>query len=854
MGEVYLAEDPRLRRKVALKTVPDANRTEEARKRLRSEARAAARLTHPNVAAVYDVVEADNAVHVVMEYVVGETLARRVREKPLPVEDALDVGIQLAEALAEAHAAGVIHRDLKSNNVMLTPDGRAKVLDFGLARMSATVGEWDASSSGEPFDEGRIVGTPAYMAPELFAGQPADARSDIYSLGVTLFEALTGRRPFQGPHLAAAVVSEPTPRASQFNDAVTPSLDAVVAHAMARNRAERFGSAAELAAALRTERQRVSEGTTAVWQAPGRLLSLPRATIGSLSWRSPRPYAVGAVVLVLAIITHLLFRSGGSPRPVNAASTVVAILPLASGDPGTDHIGVGIADVLVTSLARVPGVTMISRDATLPYRDGGQGAAAIARELGADLLVDGRVQASGSNLRVTLNLQRPASNQVLWSGSHDGDVAGIFTLQNEAAMALSKAVQVSLTPDQRRRLQRPPPTANTEAFAEYLQARSFLDRPDVKGNVERSVTLFESAIAKDPRFARAHAGLGEAHWQLSSTTRDQAWSEKALLAITEALRLDPEDSSARRSLAVVYAGSGRTSQAIEELRRAVTLEPENDEAHRVLGEILLREGRQEEGFGELKLATTLRPNYWRHQQALGLESFRDGRYAEAAAAFRRVTELQPDNPWGFSGLGMVYYATGDAKQAIENFRRSLAIGGDPSSHTNLGVVLYAEGRYAEAAQAFEEAVKLSPLDPAKHRNVGDAYQRMGQSNRAKPAYTRAVELCRDQLRTNPRDGRTLAQLAVYEAKLGSVDAAVRHADEAVALGPHMPDVHYRKAVVLALAGRPEESLRALDQAINRGYSRRLAQEDDDLASLRGHAEFIKMTAATVAAAEKGVAK
>jgi serine/threonine protein kinase len=460
MGEVYLAEDPRLRRKVALKTVPDANRTEEARKRLRSEARAAARLTHPNVAAVYDVVEANDAVHVVMEYVAGETLARRVREKPLPVDEALDVGIQLADALAEAHSAGVIHRDLKPNNVMLTPDGRAKVLDFGLARMSATVGDWDASSPGEPLDEGQIVGTPAYMAPELFAGQPADARSDIYSLGVTLFEALTGRRPFHGPDLAAALRVGPTPRAGQFNSAIAPSLEALVARAMARSRAERFSSAAELAAALRTERERVTEGTTAVWQGRGRLSSLPRAKLGSLFRRSPRHYAVGAVVVTLTLTSHPVFRSGDSPAPVNAA----------------------------------------------------------------------------------------------------------------------KAVPVSLSPDQRRRLERPPPTANTEAFAEYLQARSFLDRPDAKGNIERSVTLFESAIARDPRFARAYAGLGEAYWQLFSTTREHAWSEKALLAITEALRLDPEDSSAHRSLAVLYAGSGRTSQAIEELRRAVTLEGENDEA------------------------------------------------------------------------------------------------------------------------------------------------------------------------------------------------------------------------------------------------------------------------------------
>jgi tetratricopeptide (TPR) repeat protein/TolB-like protein len=533
---------------------------------------------------------------------------------------------------------------------------------------------------------------------------------------------------------------------------------------------------------------------------------------------------------------------------------VVAILPLAnaSGDPGSEHVGVGIADVLVASLARVPGVTMISRDATLPYRERPKSASAIAKELGADLLVDGSVQMVGAELRVTVTLQRPATSEVLWSGTHDGDLAGIFALQNDVAAALSQALQVSLTREQRKGLQRPPPTANAEAFADYLQARAFLDRPDVAGNLQRSVTLFESAIAKDPRFAWAYGGLGEASWQLFSTTRDPAWSEKALIAITESLRLDPDDAAAHRSLAVYYAGNGRSAQAIEELRKAVTLDPENDDAHRLLGETLLREGQKEEGFRELQLAIELRPNYWRHHQTLGLESFREGQYAQALKAFRRVTELQPDNPWGFSGLGYTYYASGDAKQAIESFRRALAIGGDPSAHTNLGVVLYAEGRYTEAAESFEEAVRLSPNDPAKHRNVGDAYQRLGQSARARRAYARAVELCQGQLRTNPRDARTLAQLAVYEGKLGRVQDSVRHADEAVALGSHMPDVHYRRAVVLALAGRADDSLRALEHAIDKGYSRRLAQEDDDLASLRARPDFARLTGAKVAAVEKGV--
>jgi len=837
MGEVYLADDPRLRRRVALKRLSDPDlRSPDSRRRLLREARAAARLNHPNVASVYDIVESDDGVHIVMEYVAGESLAARLRTGRLPPPTVASIGIQLAEALAEAHAMGVIHRDLKPGNVMVTTDGRVKILDFGLARTRGIAGRdpaWSGSHSSDAGDDAdRVAGTPPYMAPETFLGRAPDARADIYSLGVTLFEMLTGRRPYQGDDMVAvrtAVLSNPTPHIRDLDAALPAGLDAVVARTMARVADDRYGSAAELAEALRGEFMDAPTMSGRRWTA---LVTGPRAQRRGV-------IGLAAVALVAAVMPWIR-----RPPPTSASpgSAVVAVLPLmnTTGDPANDRLGIGIADVLTSTLARVPGVTMISRNATLAYQQPDRDVPSIARELGADLIVDGAVQASQNTVRVTLNLLRPRTNVVAWSRAYDGAFSEIFALQTEAAAALSQALQITLTPEDKRRLQSPP-TTNVEALADDAQARSFLERPDVPENLERSITLFESAIRRDPRFARAHAGLSQAYWLRFQRTRDGAWADKALVEVTESLRLDPNDSATHQALAVAYAGKGRTEEALEELHRAIAIQPANDEAHHLLGKTLFDNGRRDEGIAELKQAISLRPNYWGHHYTLGVVYFDAGRFGDAASAFRRVLDLQPDSSRGLYMLGTVQLVSGDTGQAIETLRRAIAAGAGHGAYTNLGQALYLERRYADAAGAFEKAAQLAPKSPIKHRNLGDAYERLGQVEKAKEAYRRGVELCNEELKTNPHDGRMLSMLAVYEAKLGDHSAASRHASAAIAVSPRMADVLYRRAVVLALAGRVDESMAALEQALTSGYSAKLARADDDLARLRPRPEFQRLT-------------
>jgi eukaryotic-like serine/threonine-protein kinase len=856
-GEVFLAEDTRLGRKVAVKTLSALGSKElaDARRWVLREARAAARLNHPNIASVYDVLESEDGAHIVMEYVPGETLASRLRHGSLLVSQVMEIGAQLADALAEAHGLGVIHRDLKPANVMLTPKGTVKVLDFGLAQVRSAEPDSTPAGSGPYFTlEGRRIGTPPYMPPEHLMGDPIDARGDIYSLGITLFELLTHRRPFQGADgaaLASAILTQPTPRVTGSNHTVPDSLDRIVYRAMSRSPQDRYGSAAVLAADLRraAEGLEPAAGAGAASDAP----TVPRA-LGSdvptptppLGWsvrlRSTQRAALLAGVGLIALLGLAGFLAKGrfTATPPAASSTVVAVLPLSGlgGEAQDESLATGIADSLISSLSRIPGLTVVSRQATLVYRDRKKDTAQIARDLGAGMVVDGALQRSGDKVRVSLSLLRPESRAVEWSHQYDGSFADVFTLQSAVGDAVAEALRMTLSPDERREVGRAP-TANVEAFADYAQGRTFLERPDVKENLERSLALFRSAVAKDPRFARAHAGLADALWRRFKDKGDMADAVAARDASAEALRLDAGDASVHYSLAKIYRDTGRVDASIEELKSALRIQPGNDEAHSLMGQVLAEKGNVEAGVREIQEAIRLRPDFWGHHYVLGLACYKAGRFSSAVSAFARVTQLQPDHSWGFQMLGTSQHAMDDTRSAIENYRRAIQLGA-AGAHANLGLVYFEEGRFTEAAQAYEEATRLAPRDPLKRWMLGDCFTRLHRTHRALEEYRHALRLSQEQVLTNPRDGRALSMVAMAKAKLGMFTEAEQDAAKAAELSPAVADVLYRKAVVHALAGKAPTSLLALEAAVARGYSAYHARKDHDLQTLWSQPGFTKL--------------
>jgi serine/threonine protein kinase/tetratricopeptide (TPR) repeat protein len=820
MGSVWLAEDTRLHRRVALKALHAARMADGAgRERLMREARAAAALNHPHIATVYDVIEVDGDVAIVFEHVDGTTLATMLAEGRLPIDRVLQIGIQLAKALAAAHQQGVIHRDLKPANVVVGKDGDIKVLDFGIARL-LPVGT-TAAVSHETQSAG-FVGTPAYAAPEQLFTSAVDERADLYALGVMLFEMTTGRRPFAGNDLlamASVKFAMQPPAMSSTGAAVTPAFDALVARLLSQHPSDRPGSSSEVLGALRAI---AGEPTTE---------RLPSPLIRSRRW------IAAAVVLAMAVGAALfsigLRRPSHDPEP---STPVVAVLPLRnmSGDPSRDHVAAGLSESLISGLASSRSLIVLSRSAVAEHVKGDAAVAGAVKQLGANFVVDGSVQQSGTQLRIAINLIRP-DQSIAWGRTFDGTVDRVFDLQTRMALAVSEAMSAG------RPSAAPAPPANQSALESYWRGRAFLDRWDVKGNVDAALAALHEAIADDAGFAPAHAALGVAYWRKYESSRDQQFAKVAVDAGTRAAMLDPSLPEAHLALAVSLAGTGRAEQAIAELRAALELRPTFDEARRQLGQVLARTGKIDEAVPEFQQAIALRPRYWGGYNDLGVELFAAGRYAEAAKAFEQVVALQPDSYIGFQQLGTIYQAMNNTAAAIDAYRKSVAIQPSFGVYSNLGVLHYTQHEYARAVEAFQQALTLRPTSAIGYRNLGDAYARMGKREDAVRAYLAAVDRTEADLKVNPNNPRSVASLALFLAKAGRASDAERRIREAKQLADDDPQVLYRSAVVNVLLSRNDAALHDIAAAIKRGYSVRAIQEEEDFTPLRGMRRFTELT-------------
>jgi eukaryotic-like serine/threonine-protein kinase len=831
MGEVYRARDTRLNREVALKRLSDrALATDVARRRVLREARAAAALSHPNIATIFDVLETPDGLVIVMEYVPGESLAARLARGPVPVEAALAIASAVADALGEAHQHGVIHRDLKPANIQLTREGAPKILDFGVARSRADESARQHESPDDPASQaGRVVGTPGYMAPEQLAGVPSDERTDIHALGVLLFEMLTGRRPYPAsdPLGAALKLFEGRPpRVLDILPTIDPELSALVERAMARDPTSRFPSARDLGHRLTAVGRRLSAAPTI--SASDRPPLTTRRQPGRVA------IIVGGLVLIVALSWSAGLLRHRWAAPLSAHSSVVGMLPFrnGSGDPTDDVLVVGLTDAVERRLASVDALRVVS------VWNSGEASADLsdpvkaARDLGATFVIDGTLRRTGQTLSLDVSLvdrdgvRRPA-------GRYRGDTGNLFDFHRQVAEGLAAALNqegampVGATPRARQ------PTADQDAFADYSQARLFLERPDVAGNVDRAIQLFQSAISRDSRFALAHAGLGEAYWAKYKETKAAEWTARATAAILEALSLDADQPEVRLSLAVMYQGLGRVDEAVAELRHVIQMQPNNDDPHRLLGGIDVDRGQWNDAVAELKRAIDLRSNYWRNYSELGYAYYSAGRLEEAAQAYHRVTELQPDSWIGFQTLGTVEQSAGKLAEAAVDYEKANAISPRASTYSNLGTVQYWQGDYAAAKQAYEQALHLAPDQPELLANLGDACLRLDLRDEAMAHYRAAIVEIGKQLTVNPNDASNLASLALYQAKAGRPDDAKASMTKALAINGSDGNVLYLRALVLALGGEKTGACGALEEAISRGASVQLVRFADELRGLQG---------------------
>ena len=827
MGEVFLCRDTRLHRQVALKALTSGAAGDDLRERVLREARAAARLNHPHIATIYDVVEEGDRAYIVMEYVEGRSLAAEISRGPMPIERVIAIGRQLAGALATAHAHGVVHRDLKPANIQLTSSGSAKVLDFGVARTGSPVSSPMATTIAVPSAAATTcewAGTPLYMAPEQLLGRFADARSDIYSLGVVLFEMATGRRPYlegDAIGLAVAMAKAPPPAAQAIDPAVPRALSDVIGKALAPDAGERYQSAAELESAL--------------------------AGIGE-------PRSVSRRAMTLALAASLLLAAGLAARvllpkrgPSGAGSTpvVLAILPVdnPTGDPQAGYLGAGFASLAADNLGSIAGVKRLSLAATAPYENKRKDVAALHRELGATHVLDLSILRAAPTTRLVARMTRSGSISPVWERVFEGDPIEVEkALLEGVADTLEYGLGRSgFTAAERARVRRLD-TKSGAALLAHARARALVDRYDLPANIDRAIEQLTQAVAVDPDFAAAQAALGDAYWEKYQSTRDPALAAKGTDAVMRAVGMAPEHAAVFYSLGNMQHLTGRPDEAVESLRRALGLQPDNDEAHRLLGQVLADRGDVDGGIAELERAIRIRPQYWRHYNALGLVHYRAGRYREALEPYRRASGLQPSAAGPFQMLGNIHYQLGDIDEAIGNYEHAVRLGTNAAAYANLALAYYRRMRYAEALKAYQQALDVNPKSAGNLRNIGDVYIRLNQPAKASAAYEQAIAVGNEILAVNARDYRTIALIALCEAKLGRASSAERHAAEARTLAPTDRETLQRGAEVHARLGQAAAALRDLESAIARGYSRREARENEELAVLRKLPAFAALVA------------
>ncbi len=837
MGEVFLGHDPRLERRVALKclTAKEAN-SPEGHARVLREARAVARLTHPNIAGVYDVLEDGGHTYIVMEYVEGISLAAHIAGGRRPAAEVRSVGRQLASALTAAHAQGVIHRDLKPSNIQLMSDGSIKVLDFGVARLitasaltvdsTTDVQHHDVTVRGNP-------GTPIYMAPEQLIGHPADARSDLYSAGVILFLMATGRRPYPettAVTLALAMNAAPPPAARSIDPLIPVELSDTIGRLLQRNPADRIQSARELEAAL-ASMSGTSSATRPVRGVSGRLFGGRSRLPAPLVWTLATA-ATALVVLGLVVLSPLRqgIGLGGPTGP--QPSIVLGMLPVETpgGEPEAEYLGASMASVIAGNFGSVPHVTVLSRLSTAPYTRDRDGYAAMQHALGVTHVLVLSLNRVKPAPQLIARLYRPGTSQPVWNEKFRGDALAV---ERDMLSGLGRTLERGeprhrFTSDEWNRLRKLPTTSGA-ALVAHAEARALLDHtvPDY----DRCLTLLQQATALDPQFTLAWATLGDAYWSRYQLAKDVADVTKATDALRRAIAIDPESAPVYYSLGDMQYRRGQLGDAERSFRRALQLQPDYDSAQRGLAQVLAGSGRLEEAealLHEALRATRSVSNYF----MLGTIEYRAGRYAAAADAFKQATEAAPDNAGAYTMLGNSQYILRDLQQAVGNFEHAVRLGPTAAAHANLALVYYDSGRYHDALQAYEQALQRDPKSVTNHRNIGDVYARLGRTAESRAAYERAIELSDELLAVNPNDVRTIGLVALCEAKLGRKSEAERHAAEAVAVDSANREAWQRSAEVHALLRQPDAALRDLTIAIARGFDPQMARIDDDLAPLR----------------------
>ena len=845
MGAVYKARDRELDRLIALKVIrPELAMDPAILQRFKQELILSRNITHKNVVRIYDLGEADGIRFISMEYVDGEDLRTMLRRHgKLSSQEAIAVVEQVCRALDSAHSEGVIHRDLKPQNIMRDKHGRIVVMDFGLAR---SLGDSGLTQTGA------IVGTLEYMSPEQALGTTLDQRSDIFSVGLIFYELLTGKAPYEADTAIASLMKRTREEARQASDvdaSVPKSLSAIVARCLEREPANRYHSAVELLQQLTTWETNPNISAEALSKMIAHPVVRPSRFNLDLPGKSWMWIAGAVLVVVLATFAGrtLLNRPGTSSGesaqgiPSLKQGKYVAILPLklVGDQKALGYVADGIQEALAAKLFQLKEIHLASSDAVDKVAAKDLPLSKFARELGVNLVLQGMVQGNSDKLRVTLSLDDAATGKRLWSQEFPGAPGDVLALEDQIYGTVATALALKPTDEEQARVGAHP-TENVKAYDLYLQGRNTLRNGHNQDAYRQAVGLFEQAIEKDSNFALAYSGLADASLRMYGESKEGVWAQKATLAAQQAEQRSNNLPEVHLSLGSVYSVTGKYTQAVTELKRALELAPNSDEAYRNLGDAYSFSGQSDEAIAAYQKAVAANAYYWTNHTALGNAYLGLGENAKALPEFQKVIEIAPDSPMGYEGVGSVYVREGKWGEAIPQFQKALALAPDSTTYSNLGTAYFWLKNYDQATKMYEKAVEMTPSNEELFGNLGDAYRWSGHSEQAAAAYSKAISLAFQQLQVNPRSATIMGDLGLLYAKKFDGPNALQYTNQARAISPDDVQLMYSEALVKALVGKPEDAIKPLKLALEKGYPAQEAWNDPELQKLQALPQFSQL--------------
>jgi len=763
------------------------------------------------------------------------------RNGKLTPKETIPIIEQVCRALDAAHAEGVIHRDLKPQNIMRDKNGRVVVMDFGLAR---SLGESGMTQTGA------IVGTLEYMSPEQAMGSQLDQRSDIFSVGLIFYELLTGKVPYEADTAIASLMKrtrEEARSASDVDTSIPRSLSAIVSRCLEREPANRYHSVVELLQQLTTW----EANPTITPEALSKMIAHPiiRPARILLDLPGKRWMWIAGAVLVIALATfagrELVLRSGtgavarGIPSLNHGKYVAILPLKLVGDQKALGYVADGIEESLGAKLFQLKEVHVASTDAVEREATKDEPLAKMARALGVNLVLQGMVQGNGDRFRVTLNLDDPATGQRKWSQDFEGAPGDVLALEDQIYGTVSTALALKPSDEEQARVGAHP-TENVKAYDLYLQGRNTLRNGHGQDAFKQAVGLFEQAIDKDPNFALAYTGLADSSVKMWGETKDSFWAQKATLAAQQAQRLSSNLPEVHMSLGAVYSNTGRNAAAIAELKKALELAPNSDEAYRNLGQAYSRSGQSADAIAAYQKAISANAYNWLNHIALGKAYLDLGDSAKAQPEFEKVIEISPDNPIGYADIGSLYLRDGKWSESIPQLQKALALAPDPDTYSNLGTAYFFLKNYDQATKMYERAVEMRPNDEVLLGNLGDAYRWSGHSDQATSAYGKAISRAFQELQVNPSSAAIMSDLGLLYAKKGDATNALQYTNQARAINPDDVQFLYYDVVVKTLIGKQDEALKSLKHALEKGYSAQEAWNDPELQKLQALPQFSQL--------------